>query len=605
MIPTASGVFNYGSDPSCEPSWRKTWMLVALVASLIIHVALVISARDYRLNKLPLPAEEFRRSLDVQAQPMRVTRAEDPVAVNREEPDRDIPREQQKTELNPTEDASQSSALSPSFAQLPPPPETSLPALKVGDTLLQTDKFISRQKVLDVADRQVKVALPGLERIMLPQAERITHAPDLLPPVVDVSALRNEPKLELAVHTPGLDLFVSPTGNADSSNSIQGREQVPTANSVLKPPAIESNLTEERFSDPIISPTNENPPQYISVDDRLQVRVVRFDDDSQWVYYGVQVLRKSDATLPVLPKDVVIVQDVSASIAEVRLAFCRQGLIAMLPEILREGDRWQLLAFSAGPLAAFKNWQPVNAQTLATGRKFIEGLRSHGSTDLFALLRDILRMRDDLTRPMVVVVVTDGRPTFGLLESTRIIGEFTRLNRGGVAVYAFGTQPSANRYLLDMLTYCNRGSAQVLSGKRWDIPVAMGPLFSALRNPVMHDIRFTFDTASGGEVYPRLTTALYADRSLWLYGRCKKGIKEAVCQIRGKAGAQDYDVVFNLDIAGASVGTKQIKQSWAEQKMFTLIADYASNPSDVTMRKLIDHAGEYQLPIPYRTSIGK
>lgn len=595
----------YGLQSPSDSTGRTPWIAIALVVSILLHLLALWGARNYRLNPLPTSAEEFRRSLDAPRRPMRVARVEDPTPPPEEAPERveALPPEQQQTDLAPSETASDATALTPLFNQLPAIPDAQLPALPDAGGPSPAVSQVARQKVMDVLDNQVKTELPGYERISLPQADRTLLAPDIAPPTLETPAIPTK-GTALSVPTNGEELFVSgPPGGAILSKAL-----VPTSGTGLTiptPPPLEPSITEDRFSDPVITPNAETPPPFVPVDDRLQVQVSRYDGDSEWTYYAVQVARRSGTTLPVLPKDVVIVQDTSASIAEVRLDFCRKGLIAMLPEILRDGDRWQLLAFSSGPTAAFTGWQPVNAETLEKGRQFISGLRSHGSTDLFALLRDLLRLRDDRTRPMVVVVVTDGKPTFGLLESTRIIGEFTRLNKGQVAVYAFGTQRSANRYLLDMLTYCNRGGARVLAGDRWDIPVAMGPLFSALRNPVMHDIRFTFDTASGGEVYPRLTTALFADRPLWLYGRCKKGLPQAVCQIRGRAGTADYDVVFNLDIAGAPTGTKQIRQAWAEQKMFTLIADYASDPSPAIMSALVAHAGAYQLPIPYRSDLGK
>ena len=595
----------YGVPPPSDSAGRTPWIAIALIASILLHLLVLWGGRNYRLNPLPSSAEEFRRSLDAPRRPMRVVRVEDPTPSFERMPERTevLPPEQQQTELAPSEKASDATALTPLFNQLPAIPDAQLPALPDVGGASPALPQVARQRVMDVLDNQVKTELPGYERISLPQADRTLLAPDIAPPTLETPAIPIK-GASLSVPTSGAELFVSgPPGGAILSKAL-----VPTSGpglTIPTPPPLEPSITEDRFSDPVITPNAETPPPFVPVDDRLQVQVSRYDGDPAWTYYAVQVVRRSGTTLPVLPKDVVIVQDTSASIAEVRLDFCRKGLIAMLPEILRDGDRWQLLAFSSGPTAAFNGWQPVNAETLEKGRQFISGLRSHGSTDLFALLRDLLRLRDNRTRPMVVVVVTDGRPTFGVLESTRIIGEFTRLNKGEVAVYAFGTQRSANRYLLDMLTYCNRGGARVLAGDRWDIPVAMGPLFSALRNPVMHDIRFTFDTASGGEVYPRLTTALFADRPLWLYGRCKKGLPHAVCQIRGRAGTAGYDVVFNLDIAGAPTGTKQIRQAWAEQKMFTLIADYASDPAPAIMEALVAHAGAYQLPIPYRSDLGK
>jgi hypothetical protein len=205
---------------------------------------------------------------------------------------------------------------------------------------------------------------------------------------------------------------------------------------------------------------------------------------------------------------------------------------------------------------------------------------------------------------MIAFVVTDGKPTFGMTESAKIIGAFSKLNNGLVSIYMFGTQKSANAYLLDMLTYCNRGSAAVLSGNRWDIAPAMAIVYEGLRNPVMADVSVVFDSASKSEVYPKRTTNLYKDRPLELVGVCPDGTQELVFQLRGLAAEKGYDSIFRLSLTRhAKLGSAAIKTRWTQQKMFHLVGEYSRDPQQRTFAAMLKLNKAYGVKIPYEDEL--
>jgi Ca-activated chloride channel family protein len=264
-------------------------------------------------------------------------------------------------------------------------------------------------------------------------------------------------------------------------------------------------------------------------------------------------------------------------------------------------DRFNVIGFRERPSRCFPGWVPADRDTTNVAARFIASLRAEGETDLFASLREILNLPRDPQRPVLAFVVTDGRPTAGLTDSSRIISEFTRQNDGAVSVFVFGTHGRANTYLLDLLTYCNRGAARLIRSGRWDIPDGIRMLVSDIRQPVMHGIRFAFDVASDCDVHPRLTTNLYADRPLELFGACPATTREVVFQLRGQAGSQAYDAVFRLDLArDGQPGNASLRERWAWQKMYSLISAYAREPRRVYMADLYRLSRDFGLPILYQ-----
>jgi len=294
---------------------------------------------------------------------------------------------------------------------------------------------------------------------------------------------------------------------------------------------------------------------------------------------------------------------VSASISEERLNFCRKALASAL-ETLNPGDRFNVIAFRDTFENCFPAWTEVTADSKAKAASFIAQLRSFGQTDVFGSLRSLMRHPRDPKRPMIALIVTDGKPTFGTTESAKIIGEFSKLNNGLLSVYMYGTHSKANGYLLDMLTYCNRGESTVLTGNRWDIPASMATVYEGVRNPVMGDVTVVFDSASRSEVYPKSTTNLYKDRPLEMLGVCPDTTDELVFQVRGLAGEKGYDSIFRLSLTRhAKLGSAAVRTKWAQQKMFHLVGAYSREAHQQLFAEMLKVHQQYGVLIPYEAEL--
>jgi len=589
---------------------RTVWVVVAALFSVLIHLLLVLFVADWRLNPLPVMVQTARRLLSDKAPPMRVERlVDDPARVQErpigaaDEPSRGAVA---VDKLAGALEQGRSRAEAETLTTPAPVPRERVSGLPVPSRAAQDTApatWQPRQEIAAILDPVVTTELPEYPRREIVRLDRVPAAADIVPSV-DLLGRGGEPTSLVPGRSGGAEVF--------DFQSFAGSR--PAAAELRPPPELLPTVTEERFAVVPATrgagalPGGNGSDAYVPIDDRLQVnlQIYRPPREPDRFYYRMAVQRRSDRDLPILPKDVVFVQDVSASLAEERLEFCRRGMIQAMAETLRAEDRFTVVAFRDQVTRAFDGWRTVDAASMAQARAFVSDLKSEGTTDLFLSLRELLALPRDPARPLIAVVVTDGRPTVGVIESTRIIGEFTRINDGAISVFAFGTQSRANVYLLDMLTYCNRGAARVLKGNRWDIPDAMVPVFNSVRHPVMSAIDFAFDTASRSEVYPKLTTNLYADRPLELFGLCPAGTREIACQIRGRAGATAYDVVFRLDVEKQSFpGEAIIRDRWADQKMYHLIGAYARDPQPEIFEQMRSHGATFDLLVPYRTELGR
>ncbi len=341
-------------------------------------------------------------------------------------------------------------------------------------------------------------------------------------------------------------------------------------------------------------------PQFEAIDNRLSLALTSYEApaDPDNTYFRLAIIRRPESPLPIMGKDVIFIQDISGSIGSRRLARSKEAMKAALFRTLRVGDRFNIFAFRDVTLTPSGSWMTFDPQTRQKAEIFVDSLRARGNTDLFLLLQDLLTLKRDPNRPLIAVVVTDGEPTVGMTETTRIIGEFSRMNKGAISVYTFGIK-QVHPYFLDMLCYANRGENTSASGDVKAIESELVPVFESIRNPVMKDLSIVFTAQSGGEIHPKKLTNLYADRALTVYGRVPRGVKVLTCQLKGQSSGAPYDAVFTFSLERATRTSLNLRKLWAERAMFDILAEYAENPSAALLKRMEAFSEKYGVRNPY------
>ncbi|MFO7871929.1 MAG: VWA domain-containing protein [Kiritimatiellia bacterium] len=482
-----------------------------------------------------------------------------------------------------------------------PPSESDLepPAFDNGDTAgemkrgPESDASVTpgawepREEIISVSREAAGSEIRGLERRVIPDIERRTGAPDITAPVESSDLIKMQGRGS------GREDF-SGKGGLDVKVTVRRRlRDMPSDGKGGKGP--EPGRPEDvegtgRVKD--LKPVEDVLKAEITVYSRF------FDFD--YGYFKVEIERKGEKVLPVLSRDVLLVQDCSNSMAERRLHFCREGLKNCLA-MLGEGDRFNVVGFRDSPEMCFKDWaRPVPA-SLGKAKDFIDSLQAGGNTDIFESMKALLKLQRKPGRPVTALLITDGRPTAGVVHSSEIIGEFSKLNKGEISVFTAGTVQTANSYLLDLLSYCNRGDSRIISRGRWSIPDVIKEMCAGIRRPVITDLDFVFASDTGCEVYPVLCSNLYLDRPLVLYGRYPKGLEKVTFQAAGRAGELECDMVFDLPLTGnVERGNKRIKTEWARRKIYHLTGEYARKPDVRILRAMEKTAESYGIRIPYR-----
>lgn len=448
-----------------------------------------------------------------------------------------------------------------------------------------------REDLLAVEERQAAYELAQLPRRLVPAATRVHGAPDVtLPATGDEIAAAAAAALAAGQEGSG--------GASSRGTAAPAAEELPYAPPA--PPALHAPDAETIAS--YEAAALDEPPEEVSavtpIDSLLAVEVSTYaaaDEDA--LYFEVAIERAGEKGLPQLPKDVLLVQDCSKSMTRAKLDFFKEGIREFLPT-LSTADRVNFIKYADAPEWCFPDWRHVTSETLGEVWGFAEKMTARGETDLYASLREALEVSRVPGRPVILILMTDGRPTIGTLDTSDIIARFTKANKGEISVFTVGGGEQVNSFLLDLLAQNNRGDAW-FSPMRDQLPATLKRAGRELSRPVLSSLRYSLAGGSEAEVYPKTLTHLFLDRPLRLVGRTKPGSTLEILRIEGDSGTRRHDMVFALDLENARNGGEGLRREWVMQKIYALVDARISGAPGATAAAIVELAAKYRVALPW------
>lgn len=562
--------------------------VTALLLSLLLHGLLLYMFGNVRFWVLPERLREFLTEKPIKMLEVRTEEIKEPV-----------PQPKPGTEAGPVSDRlgeNVDQVRPPSEAALqPPPPSEKWLAGDSGSVAEPTatpqkTTWEPRREIIAIQDRKASEETAVIPRREATRIDRFSDARDIVVPMKREDIGRTSP---MPGGSPLGDPLALPQGYGSPVLPPRGGHTLRIGEPASVRP--EKVLTEDEKKASGMRP----------IETLLTVEVTTYTTsrDPEYGYFRMDIKRAGAEILPVLPKDIVLVQDASASIAEQKMYFCRDALTRGLAEV-RPGDRFNVMEFREMAGRCFTNWAEATPENLDRARQFVAAMKTRGETDIFASSRSLLELERQPGRPTIALIVSDGRPTSGLLSSSDIIGEFSKLNNGAISVFTFGTLQTANAYLLDLLSYCNRGNTHTVQTGRWGIPEEFLRLMKGLSRPVLSDVRFIFGTGSGCEVYPVLTENLYLDQALVLRGRYPRRTDRLIFQASGQGGEVKCDMIFDMSLSKAKTSDdREIRTDWAKQKIYHLIGQNARRYNPATLAEILQTARQYHIEVPYKRQL--
>ncbi len=318
------------------------------------------------------------------------------------------------------------------------------------------------------------------------------------------------------------------------------------------------------------------------------------------LYFKLEIAVTKPEKLPVIPKDVVFVCDVSLSMKRREIDIAREAIVSYL-QTLRETDRFNVVVFSERAKKLFPDFVEPTPERVEAARRFVRRIPGQYKTDVYRVLQSVVRdvaAHSVRNRPTTIFFVSDGRSTAGIREVRRIVNYISAYARPNFAILPFDSGRGGNLYLLDLLAYRTRGEVthtdDIEAGGQ-----ALRKLFKAHEDPVLMNLRLTYTNLDVAETYPTFLPNLYVGKPIVIYGRCKPG-QNVTVQLEGKNPYAKRALRFSGTLGKPDPAHAEIAREWARRKIHHLVADMARTGESRELRAEIERLGQlYGVPTPY------
>lgn len=308
-----------------------------------------------------------------------------------------------------------------------------------------------------------------------------------------------------------------------------------------------------------------------------------------------------------IPKTVIFVVDKSGSMTGKKIEQAKAALKFVLNN-LHEEDLFNIVAYDS----AVETFRPELERYTDENRKAAEGyvqnLFAGGGTNIHGATTTALAMLKDEGRPSYVIFLTDGLPTVGEQNESKIVLATKEANKVHARMLNFGVGYDVNSRLLDRLSRENFGASEYVRPDE-DIEAHVSAVYGRISAPVLTnvDVNFEFDSAKteeGGPVnrmYPKKVFDVFAGEQVVIVGRYRKS-GAAKIRIRGNVGREGVKFDFPAEFAEKSANATFafVEKLWAMRRIGEIIDEIdLHGKNDELVKELVALATKHGILTPY------
>lgn len=257
--------------------------------------------------------------------------------------------------------------------------------------------------------------------------------------------------------------------------------------------------------------------------------------------------------LPVVPKDVIFVIDISGSMIGTKIKQTKQAMGTILGD-LREGDHFNIITFS-DRVQTWRKGRTVRAtrQNVRDAKEFVKRISAEGWTNINAALLSAAQLISPLTasssrRVPLVIFLTDGEATIGVTASDTILSNAKKA-LGSASLFGLAFGDDADFLLLKRLALDNRGVARMVYEDA-DAALQLKGFYDEVASPLLSDIQLTYLDEQAFDITCSLFPNYFQGSELVVAGRVKPGVKDF--KVAMSAVDSKQRVKFENDVLVAS-----------------------------------------------------
>ncbi|XP_071381649.1 inter-alpha-trypsin inhibitor heavy chain H6 [Centroberyx affinis] len=406
------------------------------------------------------------------------------------------------------------------------------------------------------------------------------------------------------------------------SNTVQGEADAPASTHVER----NAGYARVRYN-PTLQQQNSVSSKGLNADFIIQYDVDLRDlmGDVQ-VYDGYFVHYFAPRGLPVVPKDVIFVIDVSGSMIGTKIKQTKQAMSTILGD-LREGDHFNIITFS-DKVHTWKKGRTVRAtrQNVRDAKDFVKRIIAEGWTNINAALLSAAQLvnpspsgssnQPSSRRVPLVIFLTDGEATIGVTAGDTILSNAKKA-LGSASLFGLAFGDDADFPLLKRLALDNRGVARMVYEDA-DAALQLKGFYDEVASPLLSDIQLSYLDDQAFDVTRSLFPNYFQGSELVVTGRVKPGIKNlkiALSAIDSKQRVKvEHDVLISkakgngtadsLSCSGGMEGISSfVRRLWAYFTIKELLLAKLNSTDPATQRLLADKATNLSLKYNFVTPV--
>lgn len=318
-----------------------------------------------------------------------------------------------------------------------------------------------------------------------------------------------------------------------------------------------------------------------------------YDEQTDQGYFLLLAAPGLPKATEVVAKDVILVLDTSGSMEGEKIEQAREALLYVLDH-LNPDDRFSIVEFSTGAREYDRDLLPISAREDA--KAWVEQLVANGGTDINLALLNALDMVQE-GRPTMVLFLTDGLPTEGEVDTSRILSNVADAAPENVRLFAFGVGDDVDAILLDTLSSEHQGrTTYVRPGQVLNEEVST--FYAGITAPVLADVSVETSDVEISELYPSPLPDLFAGSQLVALGRYDEGGSGTITlqgEVNGESEAFTYPVTFASD-----GGSDFLPRLWATRKIGYLLNQIRLHgENEELVDAVVDLSLEWGIVTPY------
>lgn len=222
-----------------------------------------------------------------------------------------------------------------------------------------------------------------------------------------------------------------------------------------------------------------------------------------------------------LAKDFVFLIDVSGSMSGLKISQAKSALLYIL-DGLNIDDRLGVVSFSSSVTAVTQELvECSNTIDMSYVKGWVAALEAGGSTDIHKALLTGLEFFESSERPLILVLLTDGRPTTGLTNLVNIQEDFCEANAIGASLFNLGFGTDVDFQFLGQLARENFGDAIKIE-ENLKAEDQITDFYDSVSTPILVDLELTiYSGVVNNMVYPYFIPNLFDGSEIFLVGERK------------------------------------------------------------------------------------